>query len=185
MTIQNLRPWSTELSERRWAIGIACACFIILISLPFWPEKKNVPEGEKLVKESIVNKQAMPFTPPQKTRLKATLKPVQSHTKQDNKKHILATKPRSTPIKTTQKNSPSISSQAYFIQAGAFRDENHAKKLKKKLTQKHWPVIIQKKKHLYAVQIGPYENKRKANLAKKQLSYKEKIKGFVTHHAYP
>lgn len=183
--MQTLRPWSTESSERRWAISIACACFIILISLPFWPEKKNISEGKKFTEESIVKKQTMPFNALPQTSLKTTPKPALSHTKQDNKKIILTVKPRSTPTKTSQKNSQPIASQAYFIQAGAFRDKNHAKKLQKKLTQKHWPVIIQKKKHLYAVQIGPYKNKKNANLVKKQLSYKEKIKGFITHHAYP
>ncbi|MDQ6967179.1 MAG: SPOR domain-containing protein [Mariprofundaceae bacterium] len=183
--MSTLRPWSAESSERKWAVGIAVVCFIILTSLPFWPEKKHDFEEKKLTNAIMASKQIAAVNIEKKSLPKTTLKPSLAHTKQVSKKTIISVKTHTTAIQTTQKNTPPISSQAYFIQVGAFQDKKYAAKLQNKLIKKHWPVIILKKKRLYAVQVGPYKNKLKANNIKKQLAHKEKIKGFITHHAYP
>ncbi len=183
--MQALRPWSTESSERRWAMGIAVVCFIILITLPFWSEKKHASEEIKHPDTALASKQTTAVNIQKHSPTKIISKPAESHSKQAIKETINPVKNHTTPIQNTQKNTTLISSQAYFIQVGAFQDKSHAQKLQKQLIKKHWSVIILKKKHLYAVQIGPYKNKEKANRIKKQLSDKEKVNGFVTHHAYP
>lgn len=180
-----LRPWSTESPERRWAMRIAIVCFIILIALPFLPEVERHTEEKNLAKTNITNKQITPINAQKTTSINTIVKPAPLHTKQDSKKTIIPVKPHIIIIKNTQKHTSPISSQGYFIQVGAFKDQNHAQKLQKQLIKKRWSVIIQKKKHLYAVQVGPYKNRTTANKIKKQLFSKTKINGFITHHAYP
>lgn len=185
--MQVLHPWSAGSSERKWAISITVACFIILITLPFWPEKERGSSEKKLPAVALTSKQE-PVAPIQKDPPKKTLKPALSQAKQNAKKAAAPVTTRITtpaPTQKTQKNAPPISSKAYFIQVGAFQSHSHAQKLQRQLIKKHWPVIIQKKKRLYAVQIGPYKHKEKANSIKTQLSHKEKLNGFVTHHVYP
>ncbi len=182
-----LRPWSTKSSEQKWAITIACGCFAILISLPFLPEGHQRPEDKhaKVEKIAVPIKQATPAysqkTPPKK----ASPKTIIPHIKQETKKVTVSAKPHVTPIQIAKKTMMPHSSQAYFVQVGAFQDKAHAQNLKKQLLKKHWAVIIQKKKRFYAVQLGPYQQREKANSMKKQLSHQEKMNGFITHHAYP
>jgi len=180
-----LRPWSTESPERKWAMRIAIVCFMILIALPLLPEVKHHTEEKELTKTSITNKPLTAIKEQKITPIKTILKPAPLHTKQDSKKTITPVKPHVKIIKTAQKNTAPVSSQGYFIQVGAFKDQSHAQKLQKQLLKKQWPAIIQKKKHLYAVQVGPYKNKTTANKIKNKLFSKTKINGFITHHAYP
>lgn len=188
--MSTLRPWSTKSSEQKWAIAVAIGCFIILITLPFWSGDKQNPENKdhQVQAPNISNVASQPTAPinTQKTPVKKiTTKPVISHTKQEPKKSVLPVKPHVTPIQNKTKSIVSKASQAYFIQVGAFQDKAHATKLQKQLLKKRWPVIIQKKKRFYAVQVGPYKQKEKAKRIKKQISHKEKMNGFITHHAYP
>jgi len=177
-----LRPWSTEPYERKWAMGIAVACFVIFITLPFLPEN-NYHTNEKNI--ATANKQITPVNKQKNAPIKIIDKAVSLHTEQKNIQTTIPIKPRVITSKNTHKNIAPASSQGYFIQAGAFKNQSHAQKLQKQLIKKHWPVMIQKKKSLYAVQVGPYKNKEKANKIKQQLFSKAKINGFITHHAYP
>jgi len=185
--MSTLRPWSTKSSEQKWAIAVAIGCFIILLTLPFWSGNKQNPEnkGHQVQVANVTSQQIAPIRTQKAPPKKVTTKPAVSHTKQDSKKVAISAKPHVTPIQKTKKTVVSKVSQAYFIQVGAFQDKTHAQKLQKRLLKKRWPVIIQKKKRFYAVQIGPYKQKEKANSIKKQISHKEKINGFITHHAYP
>ena len=184
--MQTLRPWSTKLPERNWAMGIAVVCFSILIALPFLPdEKSHVLEKKHADATSTSHQVAVSSIQKDSSTKKSISKPVALHAKQVIKKNITPVKAHPKSIQKPQKNTVSISAQAYFIQVGAFQDKKHAQNLQKRLIKKHWASIIQKKKSLYAVQIGPYKNKEKASRIKKQLSDKEKMSGFVTHHAYP
>lgn len=182
-----LRPWSTKSSEQKWAISIASGCFVILISLPFLPEGQQSSKDKLAKVEKIVApiKQAMPVdiqkNPPKKVSAKAII----SHTKQEAKKAAVSTGSHVAPIQITKKTVTPHLSQAYFVQVGAFQNKSHAQSLKKQLLKKHWTVVIQKKKRFYAVQVGPYQQREKANSVKKQLSHKERMNGFITHHAYP
>jgi len=177
--MQRLRPWSTKSTEQKRAIAVASGCFIILITLPLWSGDKHNPENKvNTVKSLSITSQQIPPK-------KAAAKPVVPHATQDTKKATTFENPPVTAVQITKKTVVSNTSQAYFIQVGAFQDKMHAKNLQKRLLKKHWPVIIQKKKRFYAVQVGPYKQREKTNSIKKQLSHKEKINGFVTHHAYP
>ena len=182
-----LRPWSTKSSEQTWAIAVATGCFIILIALPFWSESKQASQNKVHQAQAphIASQKIAPISTQKIPPKKATTKPAVSHTKQAAKKAVVSAKPRVMPIQNKTKPMVTKALQAYFIQVGAFQDKAHAQNLKKRLLKKHWPVIIQKKKRFYAVQIGPYKQKEKANSIKKQISHKEKINGFITHHAYP
>ncbi len=185
--MQRLRPWSTKSTEQKWAIVVASGCFIILITLPFWSGDKHSHESKPSnVKTLTVTKHQTPPINIQKiTPKKAAAKASVPHTKQDTKKSIISEKPSVTALKITKKTVVPNISQAYFVQVGAFQNKMHAQNLQKRLLKKQWPVIIQKKKRFYTVQLGPYKQREKANSIKKQLSHKEKINGFVTHHAYP
>ncbi|MDQ6957160.1 MAG: SPOR domain-containing protein [Mariprofundaceae bacterium] len=183
--MQTLRPWSTKLPERNWAMGIAVVCFSLLIALPFLPDKKSDVIEKNHANAASTSNQVTVASIQKDSPTKSISKPVALHAKQVIKKNIKPVKTHPKSIQRPQKNTASISAQAYFIQVGAFQDKKHAQNLEKRLIKKHWSAIIQKKTHLYAVQIGPYKNKEKANRIKKQLSDKEKMNGFITHHAYP
>jgi cell division septation protein DedD len=185
--VPTLRPWSTKSSEQKCAIAIASGCFVILISLPFWPEGHQSSEDKlaKVEKIAVPIKQATPVNTQKSPPKKVSAKAIISHTKQATKKAAVSTRPHVAPVQITKKTITPHSSQAYFVQVGAFQDKTHAQNLKKQLLKKHWSVIIQKKKRFYAVQVGPYQQREKANRVKKQLSHKEKMNGFITHHAYP
>jgi cell division septation protein DedD len=185
--VPTLRPWSTKSSEQKWAIAIASGCFVILIILPFWPEGHHNSEDKlaKVEKTAVPIKQAPPVSTQKLPPKKVSTKAIVSHAKQETKKALISVKPHVAPIQITKKTITSHSSKAYFVQVGAFQDKAHAQKLKKQLLKKHWSAIIQKKNRFYAVQVGPYQQREKANSIKKQLSHKEKINGFITHHAYP
>jgi len=186
LTTPILRPWSTESHERRWAMAIATVCVVILISLPFWPEKTHDLKATSHAKKSLLK---IPVPALKETIIspkKIAVKPVETTITQVRNKNLSPpTLPHISAIKNTHANIPSTSKQAYFIQVGAFNDQAHAKKLQQKLTHKHWAVIIHKKKHLFTVQVGPYSDKLKASNIKKKLHRNEKINGFISLHAYP
>jgi len=181
-----LRPWSAESSELKWAMSIAFICLMVFMILPFLPNDAAHTNEKKVTQLKTDHK--LPPLAVQKqasTSAKVINKANTVQNKPSNKKTLPPIKKQIPVIKKQPKPTPVIAPQGYFIQIGAFKDQAHAQSLKDKLIKQHWPSIIQQKKQLYAVQIGPYKNKLKANAIKKKLFSREKINGFITHHAYP
>ena len=177
--MQKLRPWPANAYEQKWAGVIAGICIAVLISLPLWDalwleeDKPSHQHGQAALPKQHraqphIAKPAAQPTSPHHTAKKPVIKPDHTASK-----------------KVAKKLPTSHQSPAYFIQVGAFQDISRAKSLQKRLIKQHWPVILQKKKHLYAVQIGPYRQKEAAIHVKNKLSQQEKINGFLTRHAYP
>ncbi|MDQ6954107.1 MAG: SPOR domain-containing protein [Mariprofundaceae bacterium] len=104
-----------------------------------------------------------------------------THEKKLKKAHLAAKKPSVRQVQATHSKQELQPSQSYFIQVGAFQKKIHAQQLRERLVHKYWPVLIQKKKRLYTVQIGPYESKKIVNNHKKKLFQQEKLKGFIIH----
>jgi len=179
MSTKNLRPWSTGTTEKTWAICVVALCFIVVASILLWPDKDTTVKEVATLSEDLPNSPNLPTSKPD---IKPTVQPQSAVAK----KPIPAiTEKTKHPSVSHHKKSSPTTSKPYFIQVGAFKDKKLAKKLKKQLIQKHWPVIIQQKKQLYAVQLGPYDDRQQATSTMKKLSHKDKISGFIVSHAYP
>ena len=89
-------------------------------------------------------------------------------------------------IKPSPKHHPAAS--GFYVQVGAFSDENRAKALMRQLRAKGVASIqvVEKSPGLYAVLIGPFSTRRQAEARQQHLLHAFRLKGypilFGAHH---
>ncbi len=69
----------------------------------------------------------------------------------------------------------------YFIQAGAFKRHGNAINLQRHLAKREIESLIITRPYVYAVWVGPYEDRKSAKAAKKMLSSDYQIEGYIIH----
>jgi len=184
-----LRAWRISSPERIWAMAIALVCMTFLIALVIvakwfdtsWtdtntseyvqPATHMEAATKHLQKKNASTAIITPSKPPV-TTIKTPPKPVVVSAKK-----IPVRKEPSPP----QTHSSQQISLGYFVQLGAFRDQQHALKLQARLKTKKIYSEIYSKKSLYVVLAGPYTTHAAANKAKKIFAANHHLEGFVTH----
>jgi len=185
-----LRAWRIGSSERIWAVAIALACAVFLITLlltskwldtnqagistsvPMQAAPSTKVETQHIQKETELALPVSTTKQPPVDIITPTPKPaiITVHKKVIAKTHSA---PQSLP--STQ------AKHGYFVQIGAFRDQQHALNLQARLAAKEVNVDIANKKGLYAVLAGPYATDAAAQSAKQSLAASHHLAGFVTH----
>lgn len=181
--MNNLRSWSTESKERTWAMAISAVAFTLVATLIIfsqWPAETKTTDK---IEANITNNTALSDKTFEEKAQKKQL--ILSHEKKVDKPPHSTQQATSIPPQKKHNNKTSPLSKGYFIQVGAFEKKSYAHQLGKRLSSKHWPALIQRKKVLYAVQIGPYKSKKTAIHYKSKLLQQEKLNGFIIHRSFP
>jgi general secretion pathway protein D len=85
-------------------------------------------------------------------------------------------------LASTIKSSQLDNSLKFYVQAGAFSKENNAKKLSIKLAEQlHQPTLIENKKALYLVKLGPFPTQELANKIKQLIDNEQTIETKPQH----
>jgi len=71
--------------------------------------------------------------------------------------------------------------KGYFIQAGAFKRYTNATNLQTRLTKEKIDSLILTRPYVYALWVGPYQNRQTASVAKATLLKNYKIDGYIIH----
>lgn len=181
--MNHLRSWYTESTERTWAIAISAVAFTLITTLIIFSQWS--PETTTTAKEKghITTKKVVSDQVPEENTQKKQL--VVSHKEKITNPPRPAQQSSSKVAHKIQKNTSPPLSKGYFIQVGAFEKKSYAHQLSKRLNHKHWPSLVQRKKVLYAVQIGPYKSKKTATHYKNKLFQQEKLNGFIIHRSFP
>jgi len=186
-----LRTWRIGSSERIWAMAIALMSAVFLIALLLtskWldtnevaisstPEPMQATPSVKIDTKQVSKKNEL--TLPTSTTSKPPVSIIKSAPQpviiSANKQHITNTNSKPQSLPSTQLK------HGYFVQVGAFRDQQHALTLQARLIAKKIPVDITNKKGFYAVSAGPYTTDTAAKNAKQSLATSHHLEGFVTH----
>ncbi|MDQ6988152.1 MAG: SPOR domain-containing protein [Mariprofundaceae bacterium] len=193
--------WIAGLKEQRIALGIAVAASLaMLVLLVFAPDTTS--DNKDNVKKIGPASNAPVYPIPQRQQLKpaksARAAPHKLDT-QSQKKH--ASKQKITPEKhTAHKTKPASSAKpehnaknknrstpektaqhaVFFVQVGAYREQNSARQQAASLLQKGWnSMVTRNNTGLYVVRIGPVSDRPAAIALHRQLAEKAQLKGFI------
>ncbi len=90
---------------------------------------------------------------------------------------------RATPAVAHRRARHQPSLHGYFVQAGAFREQQRAGALSRKLARGGWKTHILKKQRgkdaLFAVLVGPWPDRKAAETAKRKLGKNAVARGFI------
>ena len=95
--------------------------------------------------------------------------------------HKQATHKQSLPPATAQKrNKVTVGKGKLYVQVGAFKEVKGARTTYKKMHKTYKRAQIMPKSGYYTVWVGPVRTKSEAEILKKQIFKRYKIKGFIT-----
>ena len=173
---KRLRAWIASPAETRATWIIASICIAVTIGFLLWPLAKSDSSNIQLATQAdtvtTVLKQPKPL----------------HHTAQPKKikKSAERLKPASPPLpKSTLEKQPHKSvvsatlASGYYVQLGAFKDDQRAESLSKKLGSAWQTHIASRPNGMIAVWVGPYKTSKEATRFRDKLLLSTKLKGFV------
>ena len=173
------RSWHVGSVEFRLAVGVSLLCIVLLGVFFFLPHHQKPKQATANIKASspaqathIAIKQPNKSVPHILKNKHTDSSPLTSIS---NKAHTQFSQ-----IKTQKKAIKKTHMHGYMIQLGAFKSKQHATTLRHKFAQQN-AIIQQKKNQLYAVLLGPYQDKAEAVQQKKELLKHANINGFIIY----
>jgi len=174
------RTWHVGTVEFRLAVIVSLLCIALLGASFFLSNPQNPKQPTTNAKAPSPAQNAhIAIKHPNKSAshiLKNKHTDTPRHTSiPTNKTHI-----QSSQTKTEKKTIKKTHIHGYMIQLGAFKNKQHAIALRHKIAQQN-AIIQQKKNQLYAVLLGPYQDKKTALQQKKDILKHANINGFIIY----
>lgn len=181
------RPWIAGQPEKRAALVIA-SLSLILVAVAFaWPligNEPTAPAAVETARQAVPEQKAEPAkrqtAPSLPAKQSGPVTPAAPAEKPADKTAVPAA--ASEQVVKSQAPQKEALGKGFYIQLGAFKDEQRATALAKRLGKSWHTHVVDRPNRLHAVWVGPYNSSALANQDKARISKAEKINGFITRH---
>ncbi len=198
------KDWRASLAEHRsaWIIATACVVLVIVAALrpelfhpsPSTEEQSSVAEQKPQTYAPVAANRSGPNPPadvPASVPDRATdqpapeaSKPAPGQASRPLPRHVEAPARKATPHKSDASPSQPLVSGSYYVQVGAFRDQDHAKRLARRISRQGWHAhVVRKSENLHAVWVGPRASRSLAQTLQESLKQRLNLNGFIVKKA--